>query len=177
MNYLYEKDYENAEKYFEEAWRVRHQHPGEGTRLVARLHLGNGEISLAKGDYAQTLKNIEESLAISEKLGYKKYIAKGLKLKAETYVKMDNLEEAVVLMEKALSLAKHMNTPHLLWQIHYSLGLLLEKQGNPQKAKEHHTEAITLIEATASKLHDASLKNTLLTAPLTKTIGEALAQL
>lgn len=174
--YLAQKDYEKAESYFEEAWRVMHLHPGESFRLKARLLIGRGEISLAKGDYAQALKLAEDSLAISEKAGFKKYIAKGLKLKAEAQAEMGELSEAIESMESALDLAQQMGTPSLLWQIHHGLGLLLEKKGDPQKASEHHAEALALIEATASKLDDPSLKNTLLTAPPTKTIRETYAR-
>jgi tetratricopeptide (TPR) repeat protein len=173
--YLAQKDYEKAESYFEEAWRFMHLHPGARAlfRIKGRLLIGRGEVSLAKGEYAQALKNAEESLAISEKVGFKKYIAKGLKLKAEAQAEMSELSEAIESMERALDLTQQMGTPHLLWQIHHSLGLLLEKYGDPQKANEHHAEALALVEATASRLDDPSLKNTLLTAPLTKTIRDS----
>jgi len=76
-------------------------------------------------------------------------------------------------MQNALKFAQEVGNPPLLWQIHYSLGILLEKHGNPQKTNEHHAEAIALIEETASKLKDASLKNSLLTAPQTKAVHDA----
>jgi tetratricopeptide (TPR) repeat protein len=86
---------------------------------------------------------------------------------------MDNTQEAIELMQSALKLAQELGNPPLLWQTHYSLGALLEKYENQQKANEHYAEAVALIEETASKLNDASLKNTLLTAPLTKAIHDA----
>ena len=122
------------------------------------------------------MKFAEDSLGVSEKAGAKKYIAKGLKLKAEVLAKMGNIEEAIELMQNAMKLAQELGNPPLLWQTHYSLGLLLEKHGNPQKANEHHAEAIALIEETASKLKDASLTNILLTAPQTKAIHDAYAK-
>ena len=76
-------------------------------------------------------------------------------------------------MEKALKLAKKVGNPPSIWAIHCSLGLLLEKNEDPQKANEHYAKSIALIEATASKLNDASLKNVLLSAPLTKAIRDA----
>jgi len=84
--------------------------------------------------------------------------------------------EAIDLMGDALKLAQQVSNPPLLWQIHHSLGLLLEKHGDPQRANEHHTKAITLIETTAQKLYDPSLTNTLLAAPLTKAIHDAYAK-
>ena len=89
---------------------------------------------------------------------------------------MGNLGEAVELMEEALTLTKQMGTPHLLWQIHYSYGDLFENHGDPLKANEHYAESINLIEVTASKLHDESVKKTLLNASLTKTIRDAYAR-
>jgi hypothetical protein len=76
-------------------------------------------------------------------------------------------------MQNALALAQQIGNPPLLWQIHYSLGLLLEKHGNPQKANEHHAQAIALIEDTASKLKDTFLQSTLLRASQTKAIRDA----
>jgi len=175
MDYLYKNDYENAEKYFKEVSSLLHQHQGAWWRGEIHILLGRGEISLAKGDYAQALKSAEDSLAISKKADAKKYIAKGLKLRAEALEKTGNLEEATELMENALKLAQQMGNPPLLWQIHHSFGFLLEKLGDSQKANEHHAEAIALIEATASKLNDASLANSLLKAPLTKAIRDAYA--
>jgi len=176
MDYLYKHDYENAEKYFKEVSGLWHQHPGAWWRPETRILLGRGEIALAKGDYTQALKLAEDPLAIFEKAHAKKYIAKGLKLKAEALAKMGNLREAIELMQNALKRAQQVGNPPLLWQIHYSLGLLLEEYGDSQKANEHHAEAIAIIERTASKLNDASLKNALLTALLTKAIHDAYAK-
>ena len=86
---------------------------------------------------------------------------------------MGNVVEAIELMQNALRLAQQIGNPPLLWQTHYSLGLLLEKHGNTQKANEHYKEALGLVEGTASKLNDLSLRNTLLTAPQTKAIQDA----
>jgi len=176
MDYLYKNDYENAEKYFKEVINAYQQHRVGWWRMKTRILLGRGEIALAKGDYSQALKLAEDSLVISEKAGAKKYVVKGLKLKAETAAKMDKTMEAIELMEKALKLAQQVGNPPILWQTHYSLGLLLEKQGNTQKANEHYAQAIALIEETASKLKDASLKNILLTAPQTRAIHDAYAK-
>jgi len=176
MDYLYKNDYENAEKYFKEVINQYQQHRLGWWRMETRVLLGRGEISLAKGDYAQALKLAEDSLAISKKADAKKYIAKGLKLRAEILAKIGNPEEAIELMQKALKLAREVGNPPILWQIHYSLGLLLEKDGNPQKANEHYAQAIALIEETASKLSDGSLKKVLLTAPQIKAIHDAYAK-
>jgi len=176
MDYLYKNDYENAEKYFTEANGMIPPHRGALWRFKIRVLLGFGEISLAKCDYPQALKSADEALVMSEKADAKKYIAKSLKLKAEVVAKTGSMEEAVKLMGNALTLAQHVGNPPLIWQIHYSLGLLLEKCGTPQKANEHYAEAIALIEATASKLSDPSLKNSLLTAPQTKAIRDANAK-
>jgi tetratricopeptide (TPR) repeat protein len=146
-------------------------------RLQARVLLGRAELSLKKGDYSRTLNLVEESLAISEKAAYKKYIGKSLKLKAEVQEKIGNLEEAIENMNKALSLFEEMGTPHLLWQIYHSLGLLLEKHGETQKSREYLEKALKLIEATASGLDDPSLEDTLLSAPSTVAIREAIEKI
>jgi len=173
MDYLDKNDYENAEKYFKEVINAYDQHRVGWWRIQTRLLLGRGEISYAKGDYTQALEFAEDSLAISRKAGAKKYIAKGLKLKSEILAKISNPEEAIELMQNALKLAQELGNPPLLWQTHYSLGALLEKHERQQEANKHYAEAIALIEKTASELNDASLKNTLMTAPQTKAIHGA----
>jgi hypothetical protein len=76
-------------------------------------------------------------------------------------------------MEKALKLAQQVGNPPTLWQTHHGFGLLFERRGDLQKASEHHAAAIALIESTASKLNDPSVKNTLLTSAQTKAIHDA----
>ncbi|MDH5365224.1 MAG: tetratricopeptide repeat protein, partial [Dehalococcoidia bacterium] len=127
MDYLGRNDYGNAKKYFQEARSLIYLHPMAKWRFETRILLGLGEISLAEDDYSRALKFAEDSLGISEKARAKKYIAKSLKLKAEALAKMGNIEEAIELMENALKLAQELGNPPLLWLIHYSLGLLLEK--------------------------------------------------
>jgi tetratricopeptide (TPR) repeat protein len=173
---LYKDDHRNAGKYFEEASSLMHLHPSGWWRMETRILLGRGEIALANTDYAQALKFAEDSLAISEKADAKKYIAKGLKLKAEVLAKMGSTEEAIRLMGNALKLAQQVGNPPILWQTHHSFGLLFEKRGNLREANEHYAESITLIETTASKLNDASLKNSLLTATQTNAIRDAYAR-
>ncbi|MFB0500922.1 MAG: tetratricopeptide repeat protein, partial [Candidatus Bathyarchaeia archaeon] len=173
MDHLYNNDYENAEKYFKEVINAYQQHRVGWWRIETRMLLGRGEIALAEGDYQQARKFAEDSLALSEKADAKKYVAKGLKLKAEVLSKMGNMEEAVNLMENALKLALQVGNPPLLWQIQYSMGCLLEKNGNPQEASKHYARAITLIEAVASKLDSAILRSTLLTSQDTRAIRDA----
>ena len=173
MDYLYKKDYERAEKYFEEANRLMHQHPSAWWRMEIHILLGRGEIALAKGNYAQALKFAGELLAIAEKAGAKKYIAKGLKLKAEVLAEMGNMDEGIELMENALETAQHVGNPPLLWEIDYSLGLLFERYGDLQKAKVHYARSLSILETAASKLDSAVLKGTLLTSPMTRTIRAA----
>ncbi len=178
MDHLYKNDYENAAKFFAEVDRaiVNKQHRSGSWRTQTRILLGWGELALAKGDYQSALRLVEDSLAISKKAGSKKYIAKGLKLKGELLAKMGNLEEAIKLMGAALKVAKQVGNPPILWQTRHSLGLLFEKHGDLREAREHHAEAIALIEETAEKLDDASLKITLLNAPSTNVIREAYAK-
>jgi tetratricopeptide (TPR) repeat protein len=173
MDYLYKNDYENAENYFKEVINAYDQHRVSWWRIQTRLLLGRGEISFAKGNYTQALEFVEDSLVISRKADAKKYIAKGLKLKSEILAKIGNAAEAIELMQNALKLAQELGNPPLLWQTHYSLGTLLEKHEKQQEANKHYAEAIALVEETASKLNDASIKDTLLTAPQTKAIRDA----
>jgi tetratricopeptide (TPR) repeat protein len=116
-------------------------------------------------------------VAISRKAGAKKHLTKSLMLKAEVLGKMGNTEEAIGSMQDALEAGRQVGNPPLLWQTHYGLGLLLEMRGNLQEARGHYAEAMTLIEATASKLDDPSLKDALLTGPEMKAVHEAYSKI
>jgi tetratricopeptide (TPR) repeat protein len=177
MDYLYKKDYENAENYFKGVINQYRQHRVGWWRIETRILLGRGEIALAEGSYAQALKFAEDSLAISEKAGARKYVAKGFKLKAEALIRMGKAEEGIDLMEKALGLAQQVGNPPLLWKIHYSLGLVEEKYGDAQKANEHYAKALSLIEAVASQLSDTVVKSTLLTSQEARAIRDAINRL
>jgi hypothetical protein len=79
-------------------------------------------------------------------------------------------------MKNALKLAQELGNPPLLWQVHHSFGLLLEKRGELQEANQHHAQAIALIQETASKLKDASLASALLNVRYTKAVQDACAR-
>ncbi len=174
MDYLYRSDYETAEEYFKEVINQYQQHRVGWWRVETRILLGRGVIALAKGDCQQAIEFAEDSLAISEKAGAKKYIAYGLKLKAEALAKMGNIKAAIDVMGNALNLAQHVGNPPLLWQIHYSFGLLEEKNGHMQRANELYAKSLALIEAVASRLNDAVVKSTLLTSQETRDIHDAI---
>ncbi len=172
MDFLSRSDYQNAEKHFKEADHAAHS--GAEWRIEIRRVLGFAEIALAKGDFQNALESAENLLVISKKAGAKKYIAKSWKLKAEVLAKIGNIEEAIALMEDALNVAQQVGNPPLLWQIHHSLGLLEEENGDTRNAGEHYTKAITIIEAVASQLNDVVLKSTLLTSPETRAVRDAI---
>jgi tetratricopeptide (TPR) repeat protein len=175
-DYFYKKDYENARKYFQEAKGASRYQQCAQWRYEIKMYCGLGGISLVEGDYAEALKLADDALAISEKAGAKKHTVKSRKLKAEVLGEMGNTGEAVDLMRDALKGARQVGNPPLIWQIHHSLGRLLEEQGNLLEAEEHYAEALTLIEATASKIDDVSLRNALMTAPETREIREACSK-
>jgi tetratricopeptide (TPR) repeat protein len=175
-DYSYKKDYENARKYFQEAKGASRYQQCAQWRYEIKICCGLGGVSLAESDYEEALELAHEAVTISRIAGAKKHLTKSLKLRAEVLEKMGNTEGAIESMQDALESAKEVGNPPLLWQIHHGLGLLLEGHGDPERAREHHAEAMTLIEATASKLDDTSLKNALLTAPETGAIREAYSR-
>lgn len=177
MDYLYKNDRGNAERYFKEVISQYEQHRVGWWRIETRILLGRGEIALAEDRYKQALKFAEDSLAMSEKAGAKKYISKGLKLKAEALARMGKAEEAIELMERALEFAQQVGNPPLLWQIHYSLGLLKEKRGDAQEANEQYVKAMALLEAVAAQLNDAVVKSTLLTSKEARAVHDAMERL
>jgi tetratricopeptide (TPR) repeat protein len=176
-DHIHYGDYEKARNYFLEAEESIQNIMCAPWRYKIKIYCGLGEVSLAEGDYAEALEFADKALNISKKADAKKHLSKSLKLKAEILSKMGNAEKAIEVMQDALETGLPGGNPPLLWRIHYGLGQLLETQGKLQKAKEHYAEATTLIEATASKLDDPSLKNTLLTAPRTMAIRDAFARI
>ena len=167
--YLEQLDYEKAEEYLDEAIRLHHLHagpPGEYSRLRSIINLRMCELMSHKGDYDQAFEKLGTTLDMFSRAGAKKYLAQCLKLKSEILTKKGNMDEGIRLMNEALNLAKEMNSPFLLWKIHYSLGSLYDENLEKEKANEHYRATKTLMEETASKISDESLRNTLLSKPV-----------
>lgn len=167
--YLEQLDYEKADEYLDEAIRLHHLHagpPGEYRRLMSIINLRICELMFHKGDYDRAFEKLGIIHDLFTRAGAKKYVAQCLKLKSEMLAKKGNLDEGLGLMNEALNLAKEMNSPFLSWKIHYSLGSLYDENLEQEKANEHYRAAKTLMEETASKISDESLRNTLLSKPV-----------
>ncbi|UCD45939.1 MAG: tetratricopeptide repeat protein, partial [Candidatus Bathyarchaeota archaeon] len=164
-------------KYFQEAKGASRYQQCAQWRYEIKICCGLGGVSLAEGDYAEALELADEAVAISRKAGAKKHLTKSLKLRAKVLGKMGNTEGAIESMQDALEAGQQVGYPPLLWQIHHSLGNLLLEHGDPREAKEHYAEAKALIEETASKLNDPSLKDALLTGPEITAINEACSKI
>jgi tetratricopeptide (TPR) repeat protein len=164
-DYFVKGDHVTARKYLQEAKNVLHLHQCVQWRYELKILQGFGGLSLAEGKYLEALGFVNDALIIAEKADAKKHFVKCLKLKAEILSVMNYSDEAFKTMQDALELAQKVGYPPLLWQTHYNIGQLLEKRGDSLGAWEHFATAAKLVEATASKIDDELLRNTIMKSP------------
>jgi len=161
FDYLSMGDKESSRSYFEEAKGNLTQHQCVQWRYELKSLYGLSSIAMAEGRNEEALRLVDGALDISRKAGAKKHIAKCLKLRAEVLEAMGDREVALEEMRGALSQAQLVGYPPLLWETHHALGKMLKARGEEMQAAQSYSEAIRLLEGTASSIRNPSLRNTL----------------
>ncbi|MCK5372479.1 MAG: tetratricopeptide repeat protein, partial [Cyclobacteriaceae bacterium] len=68
------------------------------------------------------------------------------------------LDEAETELNRALTLAKQLGNPTVLWKTHQAMGTLLLEQGKNKEARAEFQAALKIVEGIAEGLTDAELK-------------------
>jgi tetratricopeptide (TPR) repeat protein len=89
---------------------------------------------------------------------FKKYQVNTLRLQSHLLMQTDKFDEAETQMKSALSLAKQLGNPTLLWKTHQSFGKLYLKIGNVKDAKLEFNDALSVVNEIANGLTDIVLK-------------------
>ena len=147
----YELVYNNARKpaYYLARWRWK-----------PRCILGLIETWLEVGnvDKAEAfLSEITEHLWLNE-FPYKKYQVNVWRLRSQFLSKKGQFKDAEIELSRAMSQAKRLGNPTLLWKTHQTLGNLYRKQKKAKEAKSEYQNALKIVNDIADNLTDKDLK-------------------
>ncbi|HEY6407744.1 MAG TPA: LuxR C-terminal-related transcriptional regulator, partial [Ktedonobacteraceae bacterium] len=113
-----------------------------------------GELTLAEGDYQETLRNIERLLASPPGADRAQPIPWLLKLKGEALAALGRLEEAAQTLEGAKDGALRQQERPLLWQIHRSLGRVYHRMKDQERAEHAFAETRRVITELAANINE-----------------------
>ncbi|MDH3875983.1 MAG: hypothetical protein OET07_17720, partial [Desulfobacteraceae bacterium] len=89
---------------------------------------------------------------------YKKYQVRACRLKGQILSAKGRFEEAEIEMHRALSQARELGNPTVLWHTHQALGNLLLKQDKREEARRAFQAAVKVVQGLAEDLTDLELK-------------------
>ena len=127
-----------------------------------------------KGHLAKGKKIRGEILLVKTSSGKQSAVSSKLKAKSQSLM-ANELKASEKELKEALRIAEGIEAKPLQWQIHASLGNIYsasDKKGSNNKAKEHFTKSIEIIQKIASTIGDEKLKKTFLNSKQVRSILE-----
>jgi len=129
-------------------------------RWKPRCLIGLVEIWLVLGNLDKAkiyFSEITDNLWLNE-FPYKKYQVKVWRLRSQLILKNNHFQDAEIEMSRALSQAKQLGNPTLLWKTHQSFGNLYLKLDNVKEAKSELQNALRIVNDIADGLIESDLK-------------------
>jgi tetratricopeptide (TPR) repeat protein len=146
-------------------------------RWKMKLCLGLAEVSYTTGAYDQALRYVEEGLQEAQRTSSQKYVALGWALRGKIAAKLGDSVSAGTELQQALSLAKQLQSPSLLYPIAYDLGHWYESIDKKREAAALYGKAKATIEQMATAVEDDALRFAFLQSALVQEIHERAARL
>ena len=127
---------------------------------LPRCLLALGELRLLEGDTDGAESLLAELIEHqwTDKYPYKKRQVRAWLLRSGIFSAREQLDEAEIELSRALSLAKQLGNPTVLWQTHQAMGALLLTRGKNEDASAEFKAAFCVVHAIAEGLTDAALK-------------------
>ena len=146
-------------------------------RWKSRLHIGLAELSCMTRDYEQALRHIEHGLQEAQGSSSQKYVALGWALRGKIAAKSGDIETAGTELQRAFTLADHLQSPSLIYPIAYALGQWHESVGHERDAATMYGKAKSTINQMATAVGDEALRSTFLQSALVQEIHEQATRL
>jgi tetratricopeptide (TPR) repeat protein len=161
-NYLTTGEWQKAREYLEMVYEnaKKPEYYFVRPRWKPRCLLGFGKLWLKAGDTDQAeffLSELFEHQWI-DKFPYKKYQIRAWRLRSEILSVKGQMEDAETELSRALTLAKQLGNPTLLWETHQALGNLLLKKRKSEEAKVEFQTALKVVQGISEDLTDLELK-------------------
>jgi len=135
-------------------------------RWRLRLLQARGLCFLALDEPVMALASAEDGLSLAETNDTHKYVALSHELKGMALAELGNLDEAIIELETAISLADAIQYQPVRWAGRHQLAKLYHQNGREQEAKGTLSDAKDIIQAIATSLEDKDLRVTFLNAAL-----------
>ena len=119
---------------------------------TARLRQNIGNLYRRQNQYEQAQQSYEASLALREAINSKEGTSFTLHSLADLAGEQGHHEQAAALIERALTLAREVRNPDLLWREYDSAGKLYFVMKKPKEARQAFEEAIRIIEALRAQI-------------------------
>jgi tetratricopeptide (TPR) repeat protein len=156
---------------------VREAFGSHSWRWQMRILIGLAELSYTTGDHDQALRYVEEGLKEAQRTSSRKYVAMGWVLRGKIIAKLGDTDTAGVELQRAYTLADHLQSPSLLYPIAYDLGQWHESTGKEREAASLYGKAKATIEQMAMAVEDEALRSTFLQSALVQEIHEHATRL
>jgi predicted ATPase/DNA-binding SARP family transcriptional activator len=135
-------------------------------RWRLRLLHARGLCFLDIDDPAKALDLAEEGLPLAEMNITRKYVALNYELKGMALAELGKVNEAIVAMEMAVSLADTIQYQPIRWASRYKLVELYRQKDHEQEAQRASSEAEIIIQTIAGGLEDKTLRTKFFNATL-----------
>lgn len=146
-------------------------------RWTIRLLVGLAELSSATGNADDALRYVEEGLKEAQRTSSQKYVALGWAWRGKIIAKLGDTAAAGTDLQRAFTLAEHLQSPSLLYPIAYDLGQWHERTGKEREAAALYGKAKATIAQMATAVEDEALRSTFLQSALVQEIHEHAARL
>ncbi len=164
LAYFYQEEHGQAEAYFQRALPLLE----EDTWLRWRWHMpllwARGALALAQNQHEDAWTYASESLELATRTDSRKHVVRAQRLQGDILVATEQLEEAVQTLTVSIRLAEQIGTPREVWLGKASLGKVLMRLNQDNKAEAQLTEAAQTIESIAGDLRTPRLCDCFLNA-------------
>jgi tetratricopeptide (TPR) repeat protein len=161
-NYLLSGDLQKAREYLELVYEnaKKPEYYFVRSRWKPRCLLGLSELWLQMGDTDKAESFLSELFEHewTDGFPYKKYQVRAWRLRGQILSARGQLGEAEAELHRALSQAKELGIPTVLWNTHQALGNLLLKQDKREEARRAFQAAVKVVQGLAEDLTDVELK-------------------
>jgi class 3 adenylate cyclase/tetratricopeptide (TPR) repeat protein len=135
-----------------------------------------GELALARGDFDEAWRCAAESAERAAHTDSQKHLASAQRLQGEILVARDRLDEALVPLTAAVTLAERLGTRRELWAASAALGALCARLGRDADAQRHWETAAGTLDAIARELTTPSLQQSFAAAAPVVAVYRALGR-
>ena len=137
------EDMDRAEAAAEEGLRLSEEAGIKGS-LAASLTNLLGDVAMTRGDYEQAKELLEDSLALYQKVGDRRFVTRVLAFLGNVSFEQEHYEQAKGLFEESLALGRELGEPTAIGMALMSLGYVFLLEGEQERARALLEEAEAL---------------------------------